>query len=124
MKRIALFLFLWITGLAALYAAEPETIEPGDIDALTNALKIADSTVYLKPGEYDLSALTNAPMYEPGYYGASLLTVASGCKIVGMSDNPADVVLKGGNRFRIFRTNGENVGFYNLTIAGMPASVR
>ena len=118
MKRIALFLFLWITGLAALYAAEPETIEPGDIDALTNALKIADSTVYLKPGEYDLSALTNAPMYAPGYYGASLLTVASGCKIVGMSDNPADVVLKGGNRFRIFRTNGENVGFYNLTIAG------
>ena len=118
MKRIALFLFLWITGLAALYAAEPETIEPGDIDALTNALKIADSTVYLKPGEYDLSALINAPMYAPGYYGASLLTVAKNTAVIGLGDSREDVVLKGPDHFRIFRTAGENVAIRNLTIKG------
>ena len=85
-------------------AAEEFTVEVGEIDKLTNALKKANSVVYLKPGVHDLSSRTNAPMYAPGYYGASLLAVASGCKIVGMSGNPADVVLNGGNRFRIFRT--------------------
>ena len=118
MKKIAYSILLWMIAYKALFAAEPETIEPGDIDALTNALKKANSTIYLKTGEYDLSALTNAPMYAPGYYGASLLTVASGCKIIGVSSNASDVVLKGGNKFRIFKTDGENVGFYNLTITG------
>ena len=118
MKKITYTILLWMIACKALFAAEPETIEPGDIDALTNALKKANSTIYLKAGEYDLSALTNAPMYAPGYYGASLLTVEKNTALIGLGESREDVILKGPDHFRIFRTVGENVTLRNLTIKG------
>ena len=99
-------------------AAEEFTVEVGEIDKLTNALKKANSVVYLKPGVYDLSSLTNAPMYAPGYYGASLLTAAENCEVIGLGGSREDVVLSGPGHFRIFRTGGSNVKIRNLTIRG------
>ena len=47
----------------------------GDVDALTNALRNAvnNQTIYLSKGVYDLSPLTNAPMYKAdgSGYGAA-----------------------------------------------------
>ena len=54
------------------------TVEPGDIDALTNALKQANMEIRLKAGVYDLSPLTNAPMkVDAENYGTSPLSVCA-----------------------------------------------
>ncbi len=42
-----------VAASANIFASEPITVEPGDIDALTNALKQANATVRLKAGVYD-----------------------------------------------------------------------
>ena len=103
---------------ANIFASEPITVEPGDIDTLTNALKQANATVRLKAGVYDLSPLTNAPMYAAGYYGASLLTVAANSTLIGETGNADDVVLKGAGVYRIIRTAGTGVTIRDLTISG------
>ena len=80
---------------------DPETgMQLGDVDALTNTLKTAgnNTTISLGKGLYDLSPLTNAPMYKAdgSGYGAALLHMPYGTlnlEVVGATGNPEDVVL-------------------------------
>ena len=84
MKRIIALISLATT--AVLYGAdvtvpsswnEEKQAWIGDVDALTNAISkaVANQKIYLSRGIYDLSPLTNAPMYSAGGggYGAALL---------------------------------------------------
>ena len=100
------------------------TVEPGDIDALTNALKQANGEIRLKAGVYDLSPLTNAPMkVDAENYGSSLLSVPANTTLIGDTGNPEDVVLKGAHRYRILWVGGANSAVRDLTIADGSATV-
>ena len=94
------------------------TIPSGDVVALTNVLHNLSTwqTVKLSSGVYDLSSLSNAPMYK-GWVGASLLTCPVGTTITGETSNPEDVVLKGGGCYRILVVPG-GCTVKNLTFTG------
>jgi predicted outer membrane repeat protein len=109
---------------------DPETGMPlGDVDALTNALKTAgnNTTISLGKGLYDLSPLTNAPMYKAdgSGYGAALLHMPYGTlnlEVVGATGDPEDVVLfANDSNFRILMMD-KNPNYRselrNVTIAG------
>ena len=68
------------------------------MDFLTNTIKTASKNlnVYLSKGVYDLSPLTNAPMYEAngGGYGAGLIYANNGIRFIGETGNPKDVIIK------------------------------
>jgi predicted outer membrane repeat protein len=109
---------------------DPETGMPlGDVDALTNWLKTAgnNTTISLGKGLYDLSPLTNAPMYKAdgSGYGAALLHMPYGTlnlEVVGATGNPEDVVLfANDSNFRILMMD-KNPNYRselrNVTIAG------
>ena len=97
MKKDRLLVVLAGVALCLKTVAATYTIPAGDVTALTNVLKGLDTwqTVKLSKGVYDLSSLSNAPMYR-GWVGASLLTCPVGTTITGETGNPDDVVLKGG----------------------------
>ena len=105
---------------------DPETgMQIGDVDALTNALAkvVANQKVFLSAGIYDLSSLTNAPMYQPagGGYGASLLGLnwIKNVKIIGATGNPEDVVLTAKNSdYRIICLHTPDVALRNVTVSG------
>lgn len=96
----------------------------GDVTALTNAIKniTAYSTIYLSKGVYDLSPVTNAPMYSAGGggYGAALIcAMKSGVKFVGITGDPADVIIKAiDSDYRLLCLNTQKSGAYNLTFTG------
>ena len=100
----------------------------GDVTALTNAIANAAKyqKVYLSKGVYDLSPLTNAPMYQAngkGYGAALIWANAEGVKFIGVSDNPADVLIKATDcKYRLLCLNSKFCGLYNVTMAGGNAS--
>ena len=103
-------------------------VEPGvwvgDVDFLTNALKnaAANQTIYLSKGVYDLSPVTNAPMFKAdgSAPGAALIFLGkSGMRLVGKTGDPKDVVIKAvDSQYRILAIDVSNAGVYNVTIAG------
>ena len=105
----------------------------GNVTELTNALKNAvnNQTVYLSRGMYDLSSLTNAPMYSAngGGYGAALLEMPYGAlnfEVVGATGEPDDVVLfANDSEYRILMMNKNpnyRSALRNVTIVGGNAS--
>ena len=116
MKKDRLLVVLAGVALCLKTVAATYTIPAGDVTALTNVLKGLDTwqTVKLSKGVYDLSSLSNAPMYR-GWVGASLLTCPVGTTITGETGNPDDVVLKGGG-YRILVVPG-GCTVKNLTFA-------
>ena len=101
----------------------------GDVDALTNAFVNvkAYETIVLSKGVYDLSPVTNRPLYNAGggSYGASLLGLpwVKGVKIVGETGKPEDVVLKAENsEYRILVLHTPNAELHGVTITGGNAS--
>ena len=97
----------------------------GDVDGLTNAFANAKAyeTIVLSKGVYDLSPVTNSPLYSAngGGYGATLLGLpwVKGVKIIGETGNPADVVLKAENsEYRILVLHTPNAELHGVTIAG------
>ena len=105
----------------------------GNVTELTNALRNAvnNQTVYLSKGMYDISSLTNAPMYSAngGGYGAALLEMPYGAlnfEIVGATGNPDDVVLfANDSEYRILMMNKNpnyRSALRNVTIVGGNAS--
>jgi len=105
------------------YDAETDTWI-GDVVALTNALKnaTANQIIYLEKGVYDLSPVTNAPMFKAdgSAPGAALIFLGkSGMRLVGKTGNPKDVVIKAvDSEYRILAIDVSNAGVYNVTIAG------
>ena len=105
----------------------------GDVNTLTNALRNAanNQTVLLSRGVYDLSPLTNAPMYKADGtgYGAALIEMPYGAlnfEVVGATGNPDDVVLfaKDSNyRILVMEKNPNyRAALRNVTIMGGNAS--
>lgn len=99
----------------------------GDVDALTNALAnlTKGQTVTLSKGIYDVSPVTNAPLWSTEtYMGAALLNVgAEGAKVAGETGNPKDVVIKAVNsEYRIFGLRGKNSSLHGVTVSGGNAS--
>lgn len=97
MKKDRLLVVLAGVALCLKTVAATYTVPAGDVTTLTNLLKtVGDwNSIKLSKGVYDLSVLTNAPMYR-GWVGISLLTCPVGTTITGETGNPDDVVLKGG----------------------------
>ena len=118
MKKDRLLVVLAGVALCLKTVAATHTIPAGDVTALTNVLKGLDTwqTVKLSKGVYDLSSLSNAPMYK-GWVGTSLLTCPIGTTITGETSNPEDVVLKGGGCYRILVVPG-GCTVKNLTFTG------
>ena len=79
------------------YDAETDTWI-GDVDFLTNKIANASKNlnVYLSRGVYDLSPLTNAPMYSAGGggYGAALIYANNGIRFIGATGDPKDVIIR------------------------------
>jgi hypothetical protein len=95
------------------------------VDFLTNAFKnvTASQKIYLSKGIYDLSPLTNAPLYAPSGngYGAALLGFPwiKNIKVIGATGNPRDVVLMAkDSKYRILALSPPNSELYNVTITG------
>ena len=118
---------------------DPETGNPmidpvsgmqiGDVDALTNAAAtaVANRTIILSKGIYDLSPVTNAPLYQAGggSYGAALIGFpwVKNVSIVGATGNPADVVLFAkDSMYRIVMLNTPAATLRNVTVTGGNAS--
>ena len=105
----------------------------GNVTELTNALRNAanNQTVLLSRGVYDLSPLTNAPMYKADGtgYGAALIEMPYGAlnfEVVGATGNPDDVVLFAKDSdYRILIMNKNpnyRAALRNVTIMGGNAS--
>lgn len=100
----------------------------GDVDELTNRIvnASANQKIYLSRGVYDLSPLTNAPLYaaDGSGYGAALIYAnKDGVKFIGETGKPEDVVLKAvDSDYRLICLNASNSGLYNLTVMGGNAS--
>jgi hypothetical protein len=94
LKNILAGLFISATALAVADDNSP-IIAAGDIVSLTNELAKSTSsrTIYLSPGEYDVTALTNAQMYSNSTYGKALLR-SNKAIIKGLSGKPEDVIIK------------------------------
>ena len=96
----------------------------GDVTELTNAIKtaVANQKIILSKGVYDLSPLTNAPMYEAngsGYGAALIWANKKGVKFIGETGDPADVVIKAtDSMYRLICLNSANSGLYNATVTG------
>lgn len=98
----------------------------GDVPALTNAIKnaVANQKIILSKGVYDLSPLTNAPMYNASGsgYGAALIggfPWVRNVKVVGETGNPEDVILTAvDSEYRILILNSPGASLYNVTISG------
>lgn len=96
----------------------------GDVTALTNAIATSSGwhKIILSKGVYDLSPLTNAPMYEAsgkGYGAALIWANKPGVKFVGATGNPADVIIKAtDSEYRIISLNANSTGLYNVTVTG------
>ena len=118
MKKDRLLVLPAVVALCLRAMAATYTIPSGDVVALTNVLHNLSTwqTVKLSSGVYDLSSLSNAPMYK-GWVGASLLTCPIGTTITGETSNPEDVVLKGGGCYRILVVPG-GCTVKNLTFTG------
>ena len=104
------------------YDAETDTWI-GDVDFLTNKIANASKNlnVYLSRGIYDLSPLTNAPMYEAngGGYGAALIYAKNGIRFIGATGNPADVIIKAvDSQYRLIALNSDNSVLRNVTVMG------
>jgi hypothetical protein len=103
------FLGLMVAGQCVFGAIVPSLYDEssgkwiGDVDALTNAFANAkaNETIVLSKGVYDLSPVTNSPLYSAGggSYGAALLGLpwVKNVKIVGETGKPEDVILKAEN---------------------------
>jgi hypothetical protein len=94
LKNILAGLLISATALAVADDNSP-IIAAGDIVSLTNELAKSTSsrTIYLSPGEYDVTALTNAQMYSESTYGKALLR-SNKAIIKGLSGKPEDVIIK------------------------------
>ncbi|MBR2838317.1 MAG: hypothetical protein IKE55_06030 [Kiritimatiellae bacterium] len=97
----------------------------GDVDALTNAMAtaVANQTIYLSRGIYDLSPLADAPMYSANGsgYGAALLGLPwkSNVRVVGATGDPADVVLDGRDSgYRVIVLNAPASALHDVTVTG------
>ena len=97
----------------------------GNVDAFTNAVAtaVAGQTIILSKGIYDLSPVTNAPLYSAGGggYGAALIGFpwVKNVSIVGATGNPADVVLFAkDSQYRIIMLNAPGVTLRNVTVTG------
>ena len=104
------------------YDAETDTWI-GDVDFLTNKIATASKNlnVYLSRGIYDLSPLTNAPMYNAsgGGYGAALIYANNGIRFIGATGNPADVIIKAvDSQYRLIALNSDNSVLRNVTVMG------
>ena len=95
----------------------------GDVDFLTNAFKnvTASQKIYLSKGIYDLSPLTNAPLYAPSGsgYGSALLGFpwVKNIKVIGATGNPRDVVLMAkDSNYRVLALASPNSELYNVTV--------
>ena len=93
----------------------------GDVVALTNAItNIADNDeIILSRGEYDVSVLTNAPLFVSTYFGNALICTVgkTGVTIKGATGNPEDVVIDGRNcGTRVFVLNGSNPCLRDVTV--------
>lgn len=99
----------------------------GNVTELTNALTQSDSSaiINLAKGVYDLSVLTNAPMYSAGGGGSGAALLCSGINsktyrtIKGATGDPKDVILDAKNvPYRIIAMNGKNSKLYHVTLTG------
>ena len=129
------FLGLMVAGQCVFGAIVPSLYDEssgkwiGDVDALTNAFANAkaNETIVLSKGVYDLSPVTNSPLYSAGggSYGAALLGLpwVKNVKIVGETGKPEDVVLKAENsEYRIMVLHTPNAELHGVTITGGNAS--
>ena len=133
MKRIIVLISLAIT--VVVYGAdvtvpsswnEEKQAWIGDVDVLTNAISkaVANQKIYLSKGIYDLSPLTNAPMYSAGGggYGAALLgnfPWVKNVKLIGATGKPEDVVLSvKDSDYRILVLNAPAAALHNVTVTG------
>ncbi len=111
------------------YDAETDTWI-GDVDFLTNALKnaVANQTIYLSKGVYDLSPLQEdlikSPMNYSTYYGPSMLYIGKAdVTLKGATGNPEDVVLKATNAvYRLLRIEGARSSVRDIHLTGGYAS--
>ena len=118
MRKTFICFLIVIATLVLRISAATHTVPAGDIVTLTNLLKTVGTwqTIKLSAGVYDLSSLTNAPMYV-GWVGTSLLTCPVGTTITGETSKPEDVILKGPCHYRILVVaNGCKIK--NLTFSG------
>ena len=104
------------------YDAETDTWI-GDVDFLTNTIANASNNlnVYLSKGVYDLSPITNAPMYSAsgGGYGAALIYANNGIRFIGATGNPKDVIIKAtDSEYRLIALNSNNSMLRNVTVTG------
>lgn len=99
----------------------------GNVTELTNALtqSASGAVINLAKGVYDLSVLTNAPMYEAGGGGSGAALLCSGRNsktyrmIKGATGDPKDVILDAKNvPYRIIAMNGKNSKLYHVTLTG------
>ena len=96
----------------------------GDVTALTNAIRNAANyqKIYLSKGVYDLTPLTNAPMYQAdgkGYGSALIYANKTGVKFIGATGDPADVLIKAtDSKYRLLCLNSNSSGLYNVTMTG------
>lgn len=100
----------------------------GDVVALTNAIANiqAYDRIILSKGVYDLSPVTNAPMYSAngsGYGAALLCAKEAGVQILGATGSPADVILKAvDSQYRILCLNSNKSRLCHVTVMGGNAS--
>ena len=104
------------------YDAETDTWI-GDVVALTNALKnaVANQTIYLSKGVYDISALSDdrAPMHTTGYGNALLGLNKTNERLVGATGKPEDVVIMATNSdYRILNLAAAGTQLHNVTVKG------
>ena len=94
----------------------------GDVTALTNAIMnvAQNETIVLEKGIYDVSFLTNSPLYgtnKDTAYGMALLsTRKEGVTIRGATGDPKDVVIDGKGVFRVISLNGKSSKIRDMTI--------
>ena len=118
LKNILAGLFISATALAVADDNSP-IIAAGDIVSLTNELAKSTSsrTIYLSPGEYDVSVLTNAPMYHEKYFGYALLRSRK-ARIRSLSGKRDDVIIKSCNSGIRILALEKNGSLHDVTVTG------
>ena len=100
----------------------------GDVAALTNAIMntISNQKIFLSKGVYDLSPLTNAPLYNAsgtGYGAALICSRTTGVKFIGATGDPADVVITAkDSTYRLICLNANKSELHDVTVMGGYAS--
>jgi len=109
--------------ITSTYDAETDTWI-GDVVALTNALKnaVANQTIYLEKGVYDLSALSDdrAPSSNGMGYGDALIGLhKDNLRLAGATGKPEDVVLMATNAdYRIINLYNTGTQLHGVTVKG------